>query len=63
MTSTSESFVYILRCRDNSFYVGHAADVPARVLVLNEGRGARWTTKRRPVLLVYQDSRPNLLLP
>ena len=49
-------FVYILRCADSSLYVGHTSDVAARVQVHNDGRGALWTSCRRPVVLVHQES-------
>jgi len=52
-------FVYILRCADDSLYVGHTSDVRARVKVHNEGRGALWTVCRRPVVLVYHESHPS----
>jgi predicted GIY-YIG superfamily endonuclease len=51
-------FVYIVRCSDNSLYVGHARDVTARVTLHNDGRGALWTANRRPVHLVYQEPQP-----
>ena len=46
-------FVYILKCCDGSYYVGFADDVEARLLLHNSGRGASWTARRRPVVLVY----------
>jgi predicted GIY-YIG superfamily endonuclease len=49
-------FVYILRCADGSLYVGHTSDLPERINVHNDGRGALWTACRRPVTLVYQES-------
>ena len=49
-------FVYIVRCADGSFYVGHAANVEDRVKVHNDGRGALWTSCRRPVALVFQEA-------
>jgi predicted GIY-YIG superfamily endonuclease len=52
------SFVYILRCADDSFYVGHTSDVYERVKVHNDGHGALWTACRRPVTVVYQESHP-----
>src|SRR5207302_8886141 len=52
-------FVYIVRCADESFYVGHTSDVPARVKVHNEGCGALWTACRGPVSLVYQEQLPS----
>ncbi len=51
-------FVYILRCSDDTLYVGHTTNVPDRVKVHNEGRGALWTQCRRPVGLVYQEQHP-----
>ncbi len=54
-------FVYILRCADDSFYVGHTSDVEARVQVHNAGRGAVWTACRRPVELVHSEPFPSEL--
>ena len=50
-------FVYILKCADDSFYVGSAADVDSRVKEHNDGTlGAAHTFLRRPVRLVYSES-------
>lgn len=49
-------YVYIVRCRDGSFYVGYARDPHARVRVHNSGKGARYTSGRRPVRLVYSEA-------
>ena len=49
-------FVYIVRCRDGSFYIGYARDARARVRVHNSGRGARYTSGRRPVRLVSSEA-------
>ena len=46
-------FVYIVRCADGSLYTGYALDPRARIRVHNTGRGARYTSGRRPVRLVY----------
>jgi putative endonuclease len=48
-------FVYILRCADGSLYTGYALDPRARMRVHNAGRGARYTSGRRPVRLVYSE--------
>jgi predicted GIY-YIG superfamily endonuclease len=48
-------FVYILRCADGSFYIGHTCNVLDRLRTHNEGRGAVWTAARLPVALVYQE--------
>jgi len=47
--------VYILRCSDGSYYVGHTEDVPARVQRHQDGKGAAWTAARRPVSLVFEE--------
>ena len=46
-------FVYLLRCRDDSFYVGSTFDLDRRVTEHNEGLGAAYTRRRRPVQLVW----------
>ena len=51
-------FVYILRCNDGSYYVGHTEDVPTRVQRHLDGTGAVWTTARRPVTLVFEEKHP-----
>ena len=52
-------FVYILRCSDGSYYVGHTEDVPARVERHQDGRGSVWTAARRPVSLVFEEEHPS----
>jgi putative endonuclease len=47
------AYVYMVRCCDGSFYTGYAENVQQRVLVHNQGRGAKYTRTRRPVQLVY----------
>src|SRR6476469_9002076 len=46
-------FVYILRCADDSFYVGSTWDLERRVSEHNLGLGAAYTRRRRPVELVW----------
>ena len=36
-------YAYILRCADDSFYVGSAQDLDSRVKAHNDGRGAPLT--------------------
>ena len=52
-------YVYILRCADDSFYVGSAQDVDARVKAHNDGRGAAYTFRHGPVDLVYSEAFPS----
>jgi putative endonuclease len=49
------SFLYILQCSDGSYYVGTTNDLEQRLLALNEGRAAVYTTIRLPVRLVYSE--------
>lgn len=49
-------FVYIVRCADGTLYTGYARDPHARTQVHNSGRGARYTSGRRPVTLVYAEA-------
>ncbi len=48
-------YVYILRCADGTLYVGSAKDVSAREARHNAGRGAKYTSGRRPVRVVYSE--------
>jgi putative endonuclease len=58
LSSAKGFFVYILRCADDSLYVGHTSDVDERVKVHNDGHGALWTACRRPVVLAYWENLP-----
>ncbi len=49
-------FVYIVRCRDGSFYTGLTTDLARRVEKHNQGRGAKYTASHRPVKLVYREA-------
>lgn len=47
------AYVYILRCADDSYYVGLTHNLETRVAQHREGIGSSYTSKRRPVALVY----------
>lgn len=47
------SFVYLLRCRDDTLYAGWSTDPFQREKAHNSGRGAKYTRSRLPVQLVY----------
>jgi predicted GIY-YIG superfamily endonuclease len=49
------SFVYILRCADDSVYIGHTNDLDARLDAHNDGRAASFTRRRRPASIVYSE--------
>jgi putative endonuclease len=47
-------FVYILKCVDKTFYTGIAKDLAKRIFEHNHTKkGAKYTSARRPVKLVY----------
>ena len=48
-------WIYILRCGDNTFYVGHTDDMASRLRQHATGIGARHTALRLPVDLVYTE--------
>ena len=54
-------FCYMVKCCDGSLYVGVATDVKDRVREHNQGRGAIFTAKRRPVELLWSEGHPNQL--
>ncbi|PPC81048.1 MAG: hypothetical protein CTY31_12595 [Hyphomicrobium sp.] len=62
--SATTYWVYIVACRDGTYYTGVATDVARRLLEHNGTRGkpnkgARYTASRRPVSLVYAAPFPN----
>jgi putative endonuclease len=48
-------FVYIVRCADGTLYTGYAGNPQERERIHNNGRGARYTSQRLPVSLVYSE--------
>ena len=52
-------FVYIFRCADESSYVGYTTNLEDRIKVHNDGRGAAWTARRRPVHLAFHEPHAN----
>ncbi len=46
-------YVYILLCKDGSYYTGYAEDVERRVRLHKKGRGARYTRINKPEKIVY----------
>lgn len=53
-------YVYILKCKDNTLYVGSTLDIEKRLHQHNRLKsGAHYTKVRRPVTLVYSERCPN----
>lgn len=46
-------YVYILLCKDGSYYTGHAKNVKHRVEQHKKGQGARYTRMHKPAKIVY----------
>ena len=47
--------VYILKCSDNSYYVGHTENLEYRLKLHNSCKGSKYTAIRRPVVLKYKE--------
>src|SRR3954453_971880 len=47
------AWVYLLECADGSFYVGSTIDLERRVWQHQNGEGAAYTRRRRPIRLVW----------
>jgi putative endonuclease len=48
--------VYIVECRDGSFYTGITNNLARRLDQHNAGHASRYTRSRRPVRIVYEES-------
>jgi len=47
------AWMYILECSDGSYYVGSTKDLERRISEHQEGLGAKYTSRRLPIKLVY----------
>jgi predicted GIY-YIG superfamily endonuclease len=48
-------WVYMLKCADDSYYVGHTDDLELRVAQHQSGEMKGYTSNRRPVKCVYSE--------
>ncbi len=46
-------FVYIVQCRDGTYYTGYTKDLKDRIALHNSGIGAKYLKGKLPVKLVY----------
>ena len=53
MTSMKPFFVYVLRCSDNSYYIGHTDDLERRIQSHMDATFGGYTSTKRPVFLVF----------
>ncbi len=49
------AWMYILKCADGSYYVGSTKNLELRLSQHQQGIGAKYTSKRLPVELVYSE--------
>jgi putative endonuclease len=54
------AFVYILKCRDGSYYVGSTVNLERRLTEHNAGVGAEYTRHRTPVELAWAHELPRV---
>ncbi len=47
------NYTYILRCADDTLYCGWTNHLEKRLIAHNQGKGAKYTKARRPVVLAY----------
>lgn len=49
----NEHYMYVLECKDGSYYAGYTNQLEKRVQTHNEGKGAKYTRGRRPIKLIH----------
>lgn len=49
------SYLYVLKCADNTLYTGYTTDIDKRLSTHNAGKGAKYTRSRLPVTLLYSE--------
>ncbi len=49
-------YVYILRCKDDSFYTGSTTDICRRLEEHNSGKGGQYTRVRMPVEVIHKET-------
>jgi putative endonuclease len=55
----TQSWVYLLRCRDGSLYCGWTSDLERRLRAHAAGRASRYTASRLPVALALAQPMPD----
>ena len=53
-------WMYILKCSDGSYYVGSTRDLENRISQHQTGKGAKYTSSRLPVELVFAEQFPDI---
>ncbi|MFZ1654884.1 MAG: GIY-YIG nuclease family protein [Candidatus Moraniibacteriota bacterium] len=57
-----KAFVYLLLCRDQSYYCGSTSNMQNRFEEHQSGEASQWTKTRRPVRLAYCEMLDSLAL-
>jgi putative endonuclease len=60
MEENQEYYVYILRCADESYYVGYAQDLEQRLRAHSTGKAAPYTARRLPANLAYSEKHESI---
>ncbi len=47
--------VYLLRCADDTFYIGITTDIEKRLATHNAGKGAKYTRGRLPAVCIWRE--------
>jgi putative endonuclease len=46
-------YVYVILCKDNSYYTGYTKNLDSRMALHKNGKGARYTRMHKPKRLVH----------
>jgi len=49
-------YIYIVKCQDDSFYVGTSSDLTRRFQEHKDGRGGKYTSHHKPSKIIYSES-------
>lgn len=50
------NYTYILKCNDDTYYTGWTNDLDKRIKCHNQGKGAKYTKPRLPVVVAYYET-------
>lgn len=50
------NYTYIVKCKDGTLYTGWTNNLEKRIKDHNDGKGAKYTKSRRPVVLAYYET-------
>lgn len=48
-------WIYLLKCRDNTYYCGYTNNLEKRLQLHNSGKASRYTRARLPVKIIYSE--------